>query len=172
MEAKHAWMDEGFVSYWDELSSAKFWNDAAPRWGTNRFYLSLAGKEDEVPIMQHTDLVSPYGARTLAAYTKPAVVLGALRSVIGDSVFLAAFREYFSSWQLKHPQPWDFFNTVERHAEADLDWFWRPLMFETDVLDQGIVSVTPGANTTTIVVEDKGYVVLPTPVLITFSDGS
>jgi len=91
MEAKHPFMDEGFTSYWDELSAAALWNEAEPAWGANRSYLGTAGTEREVPLMAHTDLVSPYGARALAAYTKPAVAMGALRSVLGDEVFLDAF---------------------------------------------------------------------------------
>ena len=40
--------------------------------------------------MRHTDLVSPYGARTVAAYTKPGILLRSLRAVLGDSVFYQA----------------------------------------------------------------------------------
>ncbi|MGD2070271.1 MAG: M1 family metallopeptidase, partial [Gemmatimonadota bacterium] len=106
MEAKHAWMDEGIVSYWDAMSAAALWDEAPPRWGETGSYLRVAGTESEVPLMRHTDLVSPYGARGMAAYTKPAVVLGALRAVVGDSVFLAAFRDVYRSWGFRHPQPW------------------------------------------------------------------
>jgi len=172
MEAKHAWMDEGLVSYYDELVLAEVLDEAPPRWGTNRSYLDIAGTEEEVPLMRHTDLVSPYGARTLAAYTKPAVVMGALAAVVGDDVFDAAFRDYVASWTFRHPQPWDFMSTFERHARADLDWFWRPLFFETEVLDHALAEVTAAAGRTVIRVRDEGGVILPTPVLVTFADGS
>ena len=172
MEAKYAWMDEGFVSYWDELSAAELWQEPSPRWGDNRFYLQVAGSEEEVPLMRHTDLVNPYGARTLAAYTKPAVVLGALREVVGDSVFQSAFRDYFSAWKLKHPQPWDFFNLVEHHAGEDLDWFWRPLFFETDVLDHAVVSVHFDGEKSTITLADHGGVILPVLFRARMADGS
>ncbi len=172
IEGKHAWMDEGFVSYWEELSLAELWGEDEPRWGANQFYLAFAGTEAEVPLMRHTDLVNPHGERTLAAYTKPAVILGALREVVGDDVFLQAFRDFFESWKFKHPQPWDFFNTFERHAGADLDWFWRPLFFETDVLDHAVESVAYVGGETTITIRDNGDVILPTPVTITMEDGS
>ncbi|NIY38155.1 MAG: M1 family peptidase, partial [Gemmatimonadetes bacterium] len=164
MEAKHAWMDEGFVSYWDEISQAALWGEPTPRWGETGRYLRVAGTEEEVPIMRHTDLVNPYGDRGLAAYTKPAVVLGALRSVVGDSVFLGAFRELYRSWEYRHPQPWDFFHTVERHAGRDLDWFWRPLLFETATLDHGVGGVRLEGGRSRIRLVDRGGVVLPTPV--------
>jgi len=171
MEAKHAFMDEGFVSYWEEIVLAEVTGEDPPPWGENRSYLATAGTEQEVPLMRHTDLVSPYGARGLAAYTKPAVTLGALREVVGDDVFVAAFKDYFASWQLKHPQPWDFFSVVERHADKDLDWFWRPLLFETDVFDQAVAGVRTEGSTTRIRIRDEGDVVLPTLVRVTLSDG-
>jgi len=172
MEAKHAWMDEGFVTYWEALEEASYWHDSVPAWGGNRFYLAYAGTEQEVPLMRHTDLVTPYGQRTLAAYTKPAVVLGALRAVVGDSVFLQAFRDYFRSWSLRHPQPWDFFATVERHAGRKLDWFWRPLFYETDVLDQAVRRVDVTGDSSVITLADSGDVILPTPLAITRADGT
>ena len=172
MEAKHAWMDEGFVSYWDELVARQFWGEEPPMWGDTRRYLMVAGTEREVPLMRHTDLVSPYGERGLAAYTKPAVALGALRSVLGDSTFRAAFRDYYEAWAFKHPQPWDFFATMERHAGTDLDWFWRPLFFETDVLDHGVDGVEIAGDSSVIRVRDHGAVVLPAPIEITLRSGS
>ena len=172
MESKHAWMDEGIVSYWDEMSLAVLYDEEPPRWGETRSYLRVAGDEWEVPLMRHTDLVSPYGYRGVAAYTKPAVVLGALREVVGDETFLAAFRDFYRSWEFKHPQPWDFFNTVERHHGEDLDWFWRPLFFETDVLDHAVAAVEAGAEETRIRIEDRGWAVLPTPVRVVLEDGS
>lgn len=172
MEAKHAWMDEGLVSYWDELSLAVLQDGEVRPWGLRGGYLSVAGTEAEVPIMRHTDLVSPYGARGLAAYSKPAIVLGALRAVVGDAVFQAAFEDYVRSWTFRHPQPWDFFNTVERHAGRDLDWFWRPFLFETDVLDHAVDEVTTEGGRSTVVLRDLGHVVLPTPVRLTWADGT
>ena len=171
-EARYAWMDEGFVSHFDELALAELLGEAPPRWGETGSYLRVAGTEDEVPLMRPTDLVSPYGARTLAAYTKPAVVLGALRGVVGDSVFAAAFRDYFASWQLRHPRPWDFFATVERHAGRDLDWFWRPLFYETDVLDHAVAGVEKDGGGSTVVLRSLGGVVLPTPLELTMADGT
>jgi hypothetical protein len=171
MEAKHAWMDEGFTTYWQQHSIADLWGEEPAPWGALSSYLVTAGTEEEVPLMRHTDLVSPYGARTLAAYRKPAVALGALRSVLGDEVFEAAFRDFFATWMFKHPQPWDFFATFERHAGQDLDWFWRPLFFETDVMDHAIGSMSTDGSRTVVEVVDLGDVVLPARVAVTLDEG-
>lgn len=172
MEAKHAWMDEGLGTYWEELSQAALYGREPPEWGTVGSYLGVAGSPVEVPLMRHTDLVSPYGARTLAAYTKPAIVLGALREVIGDQAFVAAFRDFYDSWLFRHPHPTDFFNTLERHAGEDLDWFWRSFFYETDVLDHAVESVEVTDGRTTVRVRDRGEAILPTPVRVVLEDGS
>jgi len=87
-------------------------------------------------------------------------------------VFLAGFRDYFESWKLQQPQPWDFFATMERHAGQDLDWFWRPLFFETDVLDHGITNVTVEDGRTRIEITDEGDVILPARLTVTLEDGT
>ena len=172
MEAKHAWMDEGLVTWFEETLLAELLGEPPPRWGETASYLRVAGSEAEVPLMRHTDLVSPYGARTLAAYTKPAVVMGALREVVGESVFDLAFRDYAESWSYRHPQPWDFFHIFERHARMDLDWLWRPLFFETATLDHGIAEVSVREGRTVVRLVDEGGVVLPATVRVVFADGS
>ena len=171
MEAKHAFMDEGFVSYFDEEAAAVLWDDDDPRWGDNGGYLRVAGTESEVPILRHTDLVSPYGARSLAAYTKPAVMLGALREIVGRDVFEAAFRDYAQSWAFRHPQPWDFFHTVERHAGRDLDAFWVPAFAETATWNAAVEEIQSDATTSTAILRGTGRLVLPTPVRITLVGG-
>lgn len=172
MEAKHAFMDEGFVSYFDEEAAAVLWGEEAPRWGENRGYLRVAGTEEEVPILRHTDLVSPYGARGLAAYTKPAVMLGALREIVGRDVFEAAFREYAEAWAFKHPQPWDFFLLMDRRAGRDLGWFWGPAFASTATLDHGIATVRVVDGRTEIELVSEGAMVAPTPVRITLEGGT
>jgi hypothetical protein len=99
-------------------------------------------------------------------------MLGALREVVGRDVFAAAFRDYASSWAFRHPQPWDFFRTVERHAGRDLGWFWSPAFAETATLDVGVVAVEHEAASSVVVLERSGGLILPTPVRITRSDGS
>ena len=172
MEAKFVFMDEGFVSYLDSEASAILWDDDAPRWGENGGYLRVAGTEEEVPILRHTDLVSPYGARGLAAYTKPAVMLGALRELVGRDVLEAAFRDYTESWAFKHPQPWDFFHTVERHAGRELDWFWVPAFARTSVHEVGVAEVRQEGSASVVILSRNGDLALPTPVRIILADGS
>jgi len=170
-EARYAWMDEGVNSYHEDRAAADFFRGAEPRLGTQAAYLAVAGRDAEVPLMRHTDLATPYGARTVAAYSKPAAVLVALRAVLGDATFDRAMREYARSWSFRHPQPWDFFATFERVAGRDLDWFWTPWFFETGVLDQSIESVRAVSGGVEVVVRDRGENPMPVIVAATSGDG-
>jgi hypothetical protein len=169
-EASYAWMDEGINTYDENRASADFFPGSDPAADTRDGYLTVAGQDLEVPLMRHTDLVSPYGARTIAAYFKPAAVLVALRAVLGDSTFSRAMREYARTWSFRHPQPWDFFDTFERVAGRDLDWFWTPWFFETGVLDQSIESVRPVSGGVEVVVRDRGD--NPMPVFVAATSGN
>ncbi|HEX8242333.1 MAG TPA: M1 family metallopeptidase, partial [Longimicrobium sp.] len=168
-EAAYAWMDEGVNSYYEDRAVENFF--PGTRAGSVNSYLRVAGRDTEVPLMRHTDLVSPYGARTVAAYTKPVAVLLALRAVLGDSTFNRAMREYTRAWAFRHPQPWDFFATVERVAGRDLDWFWYPWFFETGVLDQAIQSVRPVSGGVEVVIRDRGDNPMPVFVAASSSGG-
>lgn len=171
-EARYAWMDEGFTTYDENRAREDFFAGSDP-WATELArYLSVAGTEAEVPLMRHTDLVSPYGARTVAAYSKPAVLLRALGAVMGDSAFRAGMREYAHTWLGKHPQPWDFFHTMERAAGRALDWFWYPWWWETGTLDLAVGAVEqPDTASVVVTVEDRGQIPVPAAVVVTGENG-
>jgi len=51
----------------------------------------------------------------------------ALRAILGEEVFMQAYREYGRHWRSGHPTPYDFFNTLEAVASRDLGInTWRP----------------------------------------------
>jgi hypothetical protein len=164
-EAAYAWMDEGMATYLENVAAGDFFDPPDPFAADLGGYLSVAGSDLEVPLMRHTDLVTPFGARTIAAYSKPGLLLRSLRTLLGDEVFRQALDGYAREWLLKHPTPWDMFTTLERFAGRDLDWFIYPWWFETGVLDQGIAAVV-GADTgtATVTIEDIGDI--PAPALV------
>jgi hypothetical protein len=137
-EARYAWMDEGIDTYWEDLAVEDRYPGTDAFAGDLRSYLAVAGTEREVPLMRPTDLVSPYGARTVAAYTKPAIALRELRGLIGAETFRRAMTTYAREWTLKHPQPWDFFHTFERVSGRDLDGFWERWFYETPPPDPSL----------------------------------
>ncbi|HEX2205350.1 MAG TPA: M1 family metallopeptidase [Longimicrobium sp.] len=171
-EAAYAWMDEGLTSFFEDEAREAFFPGTDAHGETRAGYLAVAGSDTEVPLMRHTDLVSPYGARTVAAYRKPAALMTALRGVVGDSAFRAGMRTYASEWLFKHPYPWDFFHTFERVAGRDLDWFWYPWWFETGVLDLSVDRVEQVNGGVRVTFADRGDVPVPTTVRVTYEGGT
>ena len=136
-------------------------------------YLDLARAGREVELMRHGDLY-PGGspAYGVASYAKMATNMVALRALLGDSLFLRAYREYGRRWRGKHPQPYDFWNSFEDVAGRDLDWFWRTWWFETWTLDQAVVGVGQAGGDVEITVEDRGLAPMPARLAVTRADGS
>ncbi|HEX5727333.1 MAG TPA: M1 family metallopeptidase, partial [Longimicrobiaceae bacterium] len=170
-EAAYGWMDEGFTTYHEAVAFQDFF-PRSDHWEEPRsLYLQIAGQKVEAPMMRHIDLVGEGLASGVSAYFKPGTLLRSLRTAVGAETFDQAMRTYAREWLLKHPTPWDFFNTVERVAGRDLDWFWNPWFFQTATLDQAIESVTPGAGTVRVTVRDVGQAPAPSIVTVTTRDG-
>ncbi|MDR0786519.1 MAG: M1 family metallopeptidase [Gemmatimonadota bacterium] len=140
-EASFAWLDEGFATYFENLSVGKRYGVRDPFALERASYLSVAGTEREVPLMRHTDLVSPYGDRYVAAYGKPSLLLQSLERVTGPELFHATLAEFLRNWTLRSPTPWDFFAAFETATGRDLGWLFGPWWFETGVLDLAITGV-------------------------------
>jgi hypothetical protein len=76
------------------------------------------------------------------AYGKPATALNILReTVMGRELFDYAFKTYAQRWAYKHPEPADFFRTMEDASAVDLDWFWRGWFYTTDRCDISLEGV-------------------------------
>ena len=60
---------------------------------------------------------------------------------MGRELFDFAFKEYARRWAFKHPEPADFFRTMEDASAIDLDWFWRGWFYNTDPCEISLDSV-------------------------------
>ena len=171
-EKQYTWMDEGTTSFNTAEGASDFYDEDA--WeSSNQSYFQLAGTGLEIPSMRHADnypVETP--ARGIASYSKPALVLHALRGVVGDQRFFEAYRTYVERWAYKHPQPYDLFNTFEDVLGEDLDWFWTPMLYETWTLDHAIESVESTQEGTRITVRDEGRTPMPARLRITYADGT
>jgi hypothetical protein len=170
-EALAAWMDEGVNTYFERLAVADFIRPPDAFLQPRSTYLMVAGRKGtEAPLMRSADTYTDLQLG-VAGYYKPGILMRGLRAVVGDSVFVRAIRTYSNEWQLKHPYPYDFFDTVERVAGRDLDWFWYPWFFTTATHDLSIASVTPGSGSVTVTVRDIGQVPGPAFLAVTTSEG-
>lgn len=142
-ERLYGWMDEGFNTFINGLSTSNFNNgeykDAALDWSGNKA-LHLLNPELE-PIMNTPDNIPEFDNGTLL-YEKPAEALNILRNqVLGAGRFDMAFKTYIKRWAYKHPTPDDFFRTMENVAGDNLNWFWREWFVNNWQLDVAVSNV-------------------------------
>ncbi|MET3979091.1 hypothetical protein ABIB62_001678 [Mucilaginibacter sp. UYP25] len=125
-ERLYGWMDEGFNTFINTLSTADF----------NKG--EYAGKKQDMEKMgafltsdaMESIMSSPENLKEantgLMLYFKPGTGLTLLREqILGPERFDYAFRTYVARWAFKHPTPDDFFRTMENASGETLQWFWR-----------------------------------------------
>ena len=141
-ERKYGWMDEGFNTFINGISTADFNNGEYASRGNRRGsgYSGLFGQNSET-LMSTPDALLERNIGT-ALYSKPGYALNLLRNeILGEERFDYAFRKYTHEWAYKHPMPWDFFRLIENAAGEDLGWFWKGMFIENYKLDQAITAV-------------------------------
>lgn len=195
-ERKWTWMDEGlntFLQYYGEQDYADTY--CGEQWTQNEecTFPSRRGPApnivpymrdpDQVPIMTESDLIhKDFGNN---GYAKPATGLQMLREhVLGPEAFDDGFQYYARSWAFKHPQPSDFFRSLEEGAGENMAWFWRGWFYTTDANDQAIAGVRAqpaqelvgnteqGSHYYRVTVENRGGLVMPLEIEATYTDGT
>ena len=173
-ERLYPWMDEGFNTFIDLAAAAKYF--AGTPYGDTievhplRLYADHGKPGSEQPLINR-----PVEVRDLfwGGYQKPALMMQLLRfEVLGKDRFDAAFREYIKTWAFKHPTPADFFRIMRDQSGMDLDWFWRDWIYTTARLDQAVDSVSRAEGVTSIHVTNRGTMVMPAELSISFDDGT
>jgi len=185
-ERKYGWMDEGLNTFLEYYACLE-WDPQFPvRRGPAKYIVQYMRDPNQVPIMSHSDIV-PDGTYGNNAYSKPAAGLVMLReNILTPQVFDDAFREYAQTWAFKHPQPHDFFRIMNNAVGEDLSWFWRGWFYTTHYNDQAIaeveqqlsdsliagISATKGKYYYRVKVKNKGGLVLPLEMEVTYTDGT
>jgi aminopeptidase N len=158
------------------FSEEDYWkrDDTQTRRQEARFVVALDQGPTAQPIMTPANRYRNNDNLGALAYVKPSIMLLALRNkVLGPEVFDSAFREYTRRWAFKHPQPADFFRTIEEVSGRDLSWFWRGFFFTTAALDQSVESVKEGpGGSAQVVLRSLGPAVMPVELELGFADGS
>jgi hypothetical protein len=141
-ERLHAWMDEGFNTFINEISTQHFnKGEYNQRFGAKNNLTQALFNPSLEPVMS-----SPQNMRErhigYLAYYKPAYALRLLREeIIGPERFDVAFSKYIDYWAYKHPTPNDFFRTIENETGENLNWYWRGMFQHNWQMDQAISEV-------------------------------
>jgi len=149
-ERQWSWMDEGLNTFMQYLTEVEIpgldWaKDVANPYPSSRgparniIGYMKSDPKTQVPIMTNSEQITQFGGN---AYGKPATALNILReTIMGKELFDYAFKSYSNKWKFKHPEPADFFRTMEDASGVDLDWFWRGWFYTTEPCDISLEEV-------------------------------
>jgi aminopeptidase N len=148
-ERRYAFMDEGFNTFIDVYASDNFNKgeyapkrdgEYAPEGGNPANEIVATIIDPDAPtIMTAADAVSEK-YRHQVEYFKPAFGMVLLREqILGKDRFDYAFRNYIHKWAFKHPQPDDFFRSMDNGGGEDLSWFWKGWFYNNLKLDLELV---------------------------------
>jgi hypothetical protein len=172
-ERRYMWMDEGMNTFINGYSSASFNHGEYIDTSSAAAQLTLGLIREKDPLMTAPEVSNEGGMY----YYKTALALNILRNeVLGPDRFDYAFKFYIRRWAYKHPQPEDFFRTMNDAAGDNLNWFWKEWFFETWTLDQAVTAVKyikddPAAGAL-ITIENMGKMALPVTLKINEQNGS
>ena len=174
-ERLFGWMDEGFNSFVNDISTKEFNNGEYHRGKMNMHMAALGFVSDDLePLITAPDNLAE---RNMGLqYYKTAMFLWLLRdNVLGPKRFDDAFKEYIHRWAYKHPAPDDFFRTIEDVSGEDLGWFWRSWVLNNWKLDQAVKGVKyideDPKNGAIVTIKNMKEIPMPVTIEITTESG-
>jgi hypothetical protein len=170
-ETKYAWMDEGWATIGESVISPILGEPEDDGiWRKSKFE-NEGGTWDDLPMISNSKLQSDADYYN-NSYGKPAVFYWMLRDLLGDEVFFKCLHAYMNQWNGKHPTPYDFLFTFNTVSGENLDWFWKPWLFDWGYPDLSIKSVEVKNGNYTVTIERKGNIPVPIDLTINLVDGS
>lgn len=174
-ERVHAWLDEGLNTFINDLASEQFNDGEYAEKQDFQNSGSMMFDSDMVPLFTRADVIHDQQNLGIGAYYKPAYGLHVLRNVVlGEERFDYALNEYIKRWKYKHPQPWDFFNTMSNASGEDLGWFFKGWFMKKWSIDQAVESIDykdgNPENGAEITLANKGEMPMPTTIKVVYED--
>jgi hypothetical protein len=175
-ERRFMWMDEGLNTFINEYSTANFNSGEYVNKRMKPEFFVNFWKMERNPLMTPPETMNLDNNGYGAYYIKTSYGLNLLRNVILDSArFDYAFHLYVHRWAMKHPQPDDFFRTINSATGEDLNWFWYEWFYTTGKLDQGVKEVKyvsgDSSKGSLITIENLGELAMPVFVKVTDASG-
>ncbi len=208
-ETERAWLDEGLNEYSDSRVQAVA---LQPNYLVQRFFGDfIPWQFRDIPLKRATDtnwmntyrragdrdaLATPTyalwpGTHQAQSYHKAALMLHTLERRHTWEVMQKVLATFFTRWQFRHPQPDDFFATVEEVTGQPHAWFFDQLYRSSNRFDYAIdrldsvpvvarglndalafeEKAPAGTYRTTVVVRRLDAGIFPVDVLVTFSNG-
>ncbi|MEP7322277.1 MAG: M1 family metallopeptidase [Saprospiraceae bacterium] len=129
-ERTHAWMDEGFVTYYEhryaDSKGIKSLLSLTP-WTLNSDYDHIDDFNWYISAARDRDAASTNEAETYTTagylesiYEKPAKGLSLMAKSLGQAQFDTVMRAYYDQWKFKHPSDKDLFNHFNKNG---ISWY-------------------------------------------------
>lgn len=165
-ERDHAWMDEGFNSYYEHRYEQAYYEEADlfTKWfrggasigldeiGYRYYGNQRLGQAPDTPAEQLR-----FYNYWVGAYSTPSLALQQLEGHWGTEKLDKVIWNYYRDWQFRHPRPEDVQESMERHGKENLDWFFQGFMASTEQQDYAIRRVRTGENVA-VEIENRGSV--------------
>lgn len=171
-ERRYGWMDEGFNTFINEISSGDFNKGEFQQAPINGVVAGKRMTAEEAEKVFLTPDGMEEGNIGINLYYKPGYALYLLRSqILGEKRFDFAFRKYITDWSFRHPTPWDFFRSMESSAGEDLYWFWKAMILENYKLDQAVTGVESTEGGVLVSLANKDRMAMPVILDLTLASG-
>ncbi len=134
-ERDHAWMDEGFNSYYERRYMQARYPNRRPRYRLlgQPVDLDRLGYRYLARLGQHQSPDTPGDELDAAnywmtAYSLPAMALEQLEQLYSQDSIDRAMQAYYQQWAFRHPRPEDLQTVMETSLGSSLDWFFQGFM--------------------------------------------
>jgi hypothetical protein len=171
-EGREPWLDEGLTEY----SGMRYMIESGRELGTSRIGVSAATFERSQfaaePALPATLPAWEYSSSGyVVVYTKTALGLWMLESVVGSDRFHRAMADYLAEYRFKHPDSADFRASLERSL-GDLSWFFDDYMSGKNLVDYAAEPIQNGPSGSVARVVRAGGVRAPVDVRVTLASGA
>jgi hypothetical protein len=174
-ETRWAFMDEGWATTMEHFVGLRDFgaerNDSAYVAMRVRPWATSRNPGEDVPIITPSDVTSLV-AYAHNSYGKASLGYLALRDLLGAATFDRAMRAYMDRWHGKHPQPWDFFNSINDATGQNLDWFWHDWFFTQGYIDYAVKAVAPTPGGYLVTIRNVGGMYAPFDLVLRYADGT
>lgn len=169
-ERDHAWLDEGFNSYYEQRYTQAYYRggesylpaflQSQPPLRDNELGYRYYGCQHrhQAPATTSGDMRS-YNY-WVGAYSAPALALAQLEHHWGTARLDSAMQHYFRTWQHRHPQPQDAQAALEHAGGEPLDWLFGGFIATTGHQDYALRRVEY-KDETLVTIQNKGQIAGP-----------
>jgi len=173
-ESRYPFMDEGWATTLEYLIGIAEQGQAKADAFYKKFRIvGWATRFDhtkEVPVI--TPATEVRAGQGNNFYNKPSLSYLAIKDLLGEDLFKKALHTYMDNWNGKHPNPWDYFNSMKTGSGKNLDWFFYNWFYTPYYVDLNLAAAEKSADGYTLSIKNIGGFAHPFDVVVTYADGT